>query len=601
MDKENARNTIIFIVCALALFLVYDYFVLRPAAEQQAQQVESIELGGGGQPGLQAPGVPTTSEFVSVEDALAGAQRITINTPALSGSIAVEGARFDNLHLKTYRDTLDEDSDTVELFRPAGAEHAYFAQFGWTGQNLSGLPDAGAPWTISSENTVLSPGQPVALSYRTDEGLIFTRQIEVDDQFMFTITDIVGNGSQSPVTVAPFGTVQRRGWPERNGRNAAAAEGSVSVLGENGEYRLKMRKHQNLEKDGEYVIPSTGGWLGLTDKYWLAAVIPDQNEALNGRFSATPAAGGFTVYQAEYVGEARTISPGAQITQTRHLFAGAKRAPILAEYSDGLGVPRLIDAIDWGWGYFITKPVFWMIKWFQSFVGNFGIAILMMTVVVKVAFFYPANLSFKSMTMMKKVQPQLEKLKEKHKDDPAALQQNMMKLYRDEKINPLMGCLPMLATIPVFLALFHVLNVTIEMRHAPFFGWIHDLSDRDPTTIWNLYGLIPYNPADVPLLGWLLDGFLHLGVWPLLYGVTMWLTMAMNPPAADPMQRRIFTWMPVIFTFVLAGFPAGLLIYYTWSNVLTIAQQYVIMRRYKVDNPIDGIYRRITGKPDPAK
>ena len=371
------------------------------------------------------------------------------------------------------------------------------------------------------------------------------------------------------------------------------------MLGEDDQYRLKMRRYSKWQKDGSYTLPSTGGWLGISDKYWLTAIIPDQKEALNARFTAQ-AAGDNELYTSEYVGAARHLSPGSQITVTRHMFVGAKRAPVLTDYGKQLGIPRFVDAIDWGWGYFITKPIFWMIKWFQSFVGNFGLAILMMTVVVKVAFFFPANISFASMTKMKKIQPQVEVLRSQHKDDPAAQQQAMMKLYRDEKINPLMGCLPMLVTIPVFLGLYSVLSTTIEMRQAPFFGWIQDLSARDPTTILNLFGLIPWDPSTMPLIGTVLDGPLHLGVFPLLYGLTMFLTQSMSPTTGDPTQQMIFRWMPVIFTFVLATLPVGLLIYYCWSNLLTIIQQYVIMRRYKVDNPIDAGIRRLTGKPKPS-
>ena len=324
-------------------------------------------------------------------------------------------------------------------------------------------------------------------------------------------------------------------------------------------------------------------------------MLPQQDKAIRAQYRVTEVAGR-DVYDANFVGPASLIPSGRQTTATTHIFAGAKVKPVLDAYEEALGAERLVDAVDWGLLYFITKPVFWLLEIFYGWVGNFGLAILMMTVAVKLAFFYPANMSFKSMTMMKKVQPQVEELRKKFKDDPAQMQKEMMALYGREKINPLLGCLPMLATIPVFFALYKVLNVTIEMRHAPFFGVIRDLSAPDPTTIWNLFGLIPWDPSLLPLIGGLFAGPLHIGIWAIGYGFTTWLVQSMSPPAGDPTQQKIMMFMPLIFTFVLAQFAVGLLIYYTWSNILSLLQQYVIMRRFKVDNPIDQIIRKVTGK-----
>lgn len=596
MDKDNFRNTALFIVCALALTVAYQFLVVGPAqkrqqlAQQQAAQVQAAA------PGVNGPVAP-----LPVADALQRSERVKIDTPALTGSIALTGARFDDLELKDYHQTVDPSSPPVEILRPAGSEYAYLVYSGWNADNVAGMPDFNTDWRLTSGD-VLTPSTPITLSHQTETGLIFTRQISVDDQFMFTITDTVANGGAAPVTLTPSATVQRLGVPPPPAKARPAVEGRVGVLGKPKEYRLTVRRYRKWDKEDPKEITgidSVGGWLGIADKYWLTALIPDQSETIKASYTSQ-LRGDTRQYTSGYQGQAITVAPGSQTTLTHHLYVGAKRAPVLVDYGKKLGIPRFVDAIDWGWDFLITKPIFWMIKWFQGFVGNFGLAILMMTVVVKLAFFFPANVSFASMTKMKKIQPQVDALRSRYKDDPAAQQQAMMKLYRDEKINPLMGCLPMLVTIPVFLGLYSVLSTTIEMWHAPFFGWINDLSAQDPTTILNLFGLIPWEPASTPLIGGILGGPLHLGVFPLLYGLTMFLTQSMSPTTGDPTQQMIFRWMPVVFTFILATLPVGLLIYYCWSNLLTIIQQYVIMRRYKVDNPIDAVVRRLTGKPKPT-
>ena len=329
-------------------------------------------------------------------------------------------------------------------------------------------------------------------------------------------------------------------------------------------------------------------------------MIPAQSEAVQGQFRDVKAPGA-DIYDSNFVGAARTIAPGQQATAVTHVFAGAKTVPLLRTYEQQLGIPRFDDAVDWGnWFFWLTRPMFSFLMFIYSHIGNFGVTILVLTVVVRGLFFPIANKQYESVTKMKKVQPQMEELRKKYKDDPAKQQQELMALYQREKVNPLAGCLPLLLQIPVFYSLYKVLTVTIEMRHAPFLGWIQDLSARDPTTIWTLFGLIPWNPAHAPLIGTFLDGPLHLGVMPLAYGFTMWLTTSMSPPAPDPAQQQIFRLMPIFFTFIMAPFAVGLLIYWTWSNILTGLQQYVIMHRFGVDNPIDRVIRRITGKPQPA-
>jgi YidC/Oxa1 family membrane protein insertase len=386
------------------------------------------------------------------------------------------------------------------------------------------------------------------------------------------------------------------------GTNAIVHEGAVGYL----DGKTRQVKYKKWAKDGggpEYT--STGGWVGITDKYWLAALIPGQGQKLSGAFRQTKAPG-FTIFDANFVGQPRTVPAGGQASETTHFFAGAKTVPQLRAYQSQLGVERLDWAVDWGNFWFLTRPIFSFLAFIFSHVGNFGVAILLLTVAVRLLFFPLANKQYESLTKMKKVQPQMDELRKKFKDDPAKQQQELLALYQREKVNPLAGCLPLLLQIPVFFALYKVLTVTIEMRHAPFFGWIKDLSAPDPTNIWNLFGLIPWDPASAPLIGTFIGsthlqhGFLALGVLPMLYGATMWLTTSMSPPAPDPVQQKIFQFMPLMFTFIMAPFAVGLLIYWTWSNVLTILQQYVIMRRFKVDNPIDRIVRKFTGKPAPV-
>lgn len=599
MQNENSRNTIIFIVCAAVILIAYQFLVLEPASKRrqaELRQAEAAQVGVEANASTARVGpVASAGGAAPIDRAAAKAQspRIAIDTPALAGSLSLKGGRIDDLYLKDYREGLDKTSPPVEMLRPEGAEHAYFAEFGWTGQNLPGLPGPSTVWT--SNGGVLSPGKPVVLTYTSPAGLVFTRTIAVDDKFMFTVTDQVANRGGAAVSLAPYASVQRQGVPPSLGKTQIVHEGAIGWLG--GELRLD--KYPKWKKDGTKAFDSTGGWLGVTDKYWLAALIPGENEKIHGQYRITPAQG-VDLYDVNFVGDPKALAPGATLTQTTRFFAGAKTVPTLKAYEKSLGVPKFDQAVDWGMFWFFTHPMFWLLDHFYQFAGSFGVAILLLTLTVRIALFPLAQKSYESVTKMKKVQPEQERIRTQYKDDPAKQQQEIMALYGREKVNPLMGCLPMIVQIPILYSVYKVLTVTIEMRHAPFIGWIHDLSARDPSSIWTLFGLIPWNPAAAPLIGGFLDGPLHLGVWPLLYGFTMWLTTAMNPPAPDPMQQRIFQLMPIMFTFIMAPFAVGLLIYWTWSNVLSILQQYVMMRRFKVDNPIDSFLARFGGKAKAA-
>ncbi|MNU75919.1 Membrane protein insertase YidC [compost metagenome] len=592
MQNENSRNTIIFFVCAALIMGVYYFMVMRPQAEMRRQQQvvaaeQKLATSDAGASTASRPDAFVTDRA----QALGTAARVPIQTATLKGSLSLQGARIDDLYLTDYKETLDKNSPPVELFRPQGMEHAYFAQFGWSGPNVpGGVPGPNTVWSLT-KGASLTPTTPVELTWDNGAGLRFTRVIAIDAQYVFTVTDTVANLSGQPITIAPYGRVERQGVPTDLGKQMILHEGAIGTFGANGKFTTEQVKYKDWAKKPRIENQSTGGWLGITDKYWMAALIPDQKEAIEGRFAVRDP-DGLNVHEAAMLGATRTIQPGRQIEETQRLFAGAKRNEILAGYEKSLDLPRFVYAIDWGHLFFLTRPIFMIVEFFYGILGNFGLAILALTVVVKLIMFPLANKSYESLSKMRTLQPKMEEIKKKFKDDPQKQQQETMALYQREKINPLAGCLPILVQIPVFYALYKVLFVTIEMRHAPFFGWIRDLSARDPSTIWNLFGAIPWDPATLPLVGSLLNGPLHLGVLPIVYGLTMWLQQSMNPPAQDPMQRQIFAFLPFIFTFIMAPFAAGLLIYWAWNNILSIAQQYVIMHRFKAENPIDTFFAR---------
>ena len=600
---ESNRNSTIFIICAVALVFAYEFFVLEPAQRRkEATDRATAAQQAAAHPGLAPNGQPAPV-FLPRDQAEAQSPRIKVETPALTGSVTLRGAEIDDLFLKGYHVTVDPKSPLVELFRPQGAQGAYFATTGWTGTNVAGLPGPDTLWSAPSGAT-LSPDHPVTLTYDNGQGLLFSRTLSVDEHALFTITDQVTNHGATAVALAPYGSVQRQCVVDAQhkdpcladgGHRINAHEGYIGWLGE-----LRLKKYSDWVKADPTTFAAAGGWLGITDAYWMAALAPDQGQTINGSFRVTPGAGA-DVFEASYVGPLKAVAPGASDSTTVHLFAGAKTVPTLQAYQKTLGIPELDRAVDWGWLGFLTRPLFAVVEFFYQHVGNFGLAILLLTVTVRVVFFPLANKSYESMSKMKKIQPQLNAIKERNAKDPAKQQQEMMALYQTEKVNPFLGCVPMLLQLPVFLALYKVLSVTIEMRHAPFFGWVQDLSARDPTTIINLFGALPFNPATVVFIGGLLDSTLHIGVWPLIYVVTMSLSMAMAPQTGiDPTQQMIMKFMPLLFMFTISQVAVGLVIYWSWSNVLTIGQQYVIMRRFKVENPIDSIIARVTGKASPG-
>ncbi|WP_294644304.1 membrane protein insertase YidC [uncultured Aureimonas sp.] len=580
---ENSRNFLIAMALSIAVLVGWQFLVINPRMEAERLATQSAQAtlqtpttpAGTPQEGAVSPAgresvVPTTQtpavDGQTREAALAGSPRIAIDTPSLSGSINLQGARLDDLRLKNYHETVDDSSPTIVLLSPETiGSNAYFMEFGYSGQGGGALPGPGTLWQAEGNQT-LTPQTPLTLTASNEAGVTFTRRISVDAQSMFTVEDNVRNDGAAAVTLSPYGRSVRFSKPE----HAAAFvifEGLIGHLGEDG---LQEVTYKNIEEEGRSSPAKTNvGWLGITDKYWATALVPSTGIGTfqpNFRYSAD----GRAFYQSDYLADPITIQPGATLYTTTRAFAGAKVVDTINGYENNLGIAHFGQLIDWGWFYFITKPMFTYIDFLYRFTGNFGIAIILVTVSLKILFFPLASKSYRSMARMKTVQPKIAELREKYADDRVKQQQEMMRIYKEEKINPAAGCWPVLVQIPVFFALYKVLYVTIEMRHAPFFGWIQDLAAPDPTSVFNLFGLIPIT----------LPHLLMVGIWPILMGITMFIQMKLNPTPPDPAQQMIFTWMPIIFTFMMASFPAGLVIYWTVNNTLSITQQTVIMKRH---------------------
>jgi YidC/Oxa1 family membrane protein insertase len=589
------RNTIVAIILSGLVLVAWQYFYNVPQMERQrAQNQMQAELTKPSQPAPSAsPSTPpqagnppsaapaaANAPVVNRDDAIASTPRIKIETPSLEGSISLKGARVDDLSLVKFRETVDPKSAPIVLYSPSGTATPYYAEFGWVGAagSTARLPDQNTIWQQEGSGS-LTPTNPVVLKYDNGEGLTFRRTISVDDRYLFTVKDDVSNVGNAPVTLYPFALISRHGTPQVSGYYILH-EGLIGYLGEEGLQQFTYKKIDEAKSVNWKVV---NGWLGITDKYWASALLPDIRAQLQARFSSN-LVGNTRTYQTDYLEDPQTIAIGGTGSTSTRLFAGAKEASVVGMnfpvwgfggYNRELSLNHFDLLIDWGWFYFITKPMFLALDFFYRLFGNFGISILLVTVIVKLLFFPLANKSYASMAKMKSVQPQLQALKERYPDDKVKQQQEMMEIYKKEKINPVAGCLPVLIQIPVFFSLYKVLFITIEMRHAPFYGWIKDLSAPDPTNVFNLFGLLHIDPTQVPVFG----HYLALGIWPIVMGITMWFQMKLNPTPPDPTQKIMFDWMPLIFTFMLAGFPAGLVIYWAWNNLLSVVQQSFIMRR----------------------
>ncbi len=558
---NDQKNLVFFVLIFIGVMVGWNYFYEAPKAQKapvaQTQQTASA-----------IPGVPTAPAVPVITDrkeVIQASARVQIDTPSLRGSINLKGGSIDDLKLEKYRETIEKNSDNIVLLTPLGAEKPYFAQFGWTtaDKNLA-MPDENSVWTADRKEITQTSG-PVKLTWVNPQGIQFERLISVDENYLFTVQQTVTNNTNQTIQLVPYGQVSRIGTPEVQG-NWMLHEGPLGYMDDG----LKEYSYSKLQETNEIKSVSQGGWIGITDKYWLTAIIPDQKTKSEFYFKDNRL-GAQDDYLTGYLGEPISIAPAQKAEVQSHLFAGAKVLSILDTYEEKLGVNHFDKAVDFGYLYFFTKPLFYVLEMIYGWLGNFGLAILLLTVIIKVLFYPLANKSYRSMARMKELQPKMERIKERYADDKMRMNQEMMELYKKEKVNPASGCLPILIQIPVFFCLYKVLFVTIEMRQAPFYGWIHDLSAPDPTTIFNLFGLIPWDPPTL----------LMIGALPIMMGVSMWVQQKLNPAPMDPVQQKMFMIMPVMLTYLLAQFPAGLVLYWTWNNILSIAQQWLIMTSTK--------------------
>jgi YidC/Oxa1 family membrane protein insertase len=568
---SDQRNLILAIVLSVVIILGFQFFYEMPR-QREAQQRADAERATATQTApaeppaaVQPPGVVPGTPAAPVATTGGEPPRLRIDNGRIHGTVSLKGARIDRVTLAQYRETIDPNSPEITLLSPPGSSAPYFAEFGWVGAQDAApgsMPNADTLWQAQGER--LTPDTPVTLRWDNGQGLAFAQELSVDRDYMFAARRTVTNSGTAPVTLYPYGLLSRWGTPHTMGYYILH-EGPIGVFNDT----LNEVNYKDVVEDKQVEHESTGGWLGFTDKYWLASLIPQQDLAYKAAFRHEAQG---DRYQTDFRGPPLTVQPGQTVEVTDRLFAGAKEVKLLDVYSERYNIPLFDRAVDFGWFYFLTKPIFHVLHFLHGAVGNYGIAILILTLCVKALFFPLANKSYKAMSQMKRLQPEMMKLRERYGEDRAKMNQELMGLYKREKVNPVSGCLPIVVQIPVFFALYKVLFVSIEMRHAPFYGWIHDLSAPDPTTFFNLFGLLPFTPPH----------FLMIGVWPLLMGLTMFLQTKLNPQPADPMQAKVMMMLPLMFIFLFATFPAGLVIYWTWNNLLSITQQWLIMKRMGV-------------------
>ncbi|MCB1783750.1 MAG: membrane protein insertase YidC [Alphaproteobacteria bacterium] len=565
MHPEDVRNLIIFAVLTVFIWIGYEHFILGPqkVAMEKARKAKAVIA-------QQDPEALKPVEFVSREDALKGTARLSFNNEEVYGTIALKGGRFDDLHLHNYFETMEKKKN-VSLLTPNKSEHARYIDTGWVGDDQTvKLPGSDTLWQIQGNKT-LKPGSPVTLTWDNGQGLRFEREIALDKEYLFTITQRVYNDSGVTVSLHPYALVSENGLPSEYSGRWIMHEGPMGFIGD----ELKEVSYKNMKKEPNTVVKAATGWAGISDKYWLTALIPAQGQESTYRFRYTPdyAAEAAKVrgagrYQTDFTGSSISVSPGQKIENSYNLFVGAKKVLALEEYQKNLGVRNLDLAVDFGWFWFLTKPFYFGLHYLYLAVGNMGVAIIILTIIIRGAAFPLTRISYRSFAKMKNVTPQIHELRSKYGDDKVKLQEAITALYQKEGVNPMAGCLPMLVQIPIFFAWYKIIFMTLDVRHAPFFGWIQDLSARDPTSIFNLFGLLPYE----------LPTSLHIGVWPCLMLVVMIIQKRLNPPPQDKIQRDMMTYFPFIMTYVMAGFASGLVIYWTVSGLMSIIQQAIIMR-----------------------
>lgn len=560
---EN-RNVIIAVILSTAILIGWSMYFENPD-EAQRKRLE-IQGKTETQTNIQKPETPQTTKAnptkaISRGEALKEGDRVSIENSNLAGSISLRGAIIDDIVLKNYRETLDKNSKPIVVLSPKKSDEGYFVESGWASTKSDiKVPDNNSIWQIR-DGKKLTPTSPVTLEWNNKDGIIFSKKIEVDNKYLFKITETIRNEKNKTIELFHYSQITKNTKPTTE-NFYILHEGLIGVVDKN----LKEETYSTIEKEKK-TYAGKSGWFGITDKYWMSAIIPESGKSFKGEYSFANS------YKANFIISEPTIAnPQKSTSATLKIFIGAKEVYPIDNYTEIEKIDRFDLSIDWGWFYFITKPLFFVIDYIFKIVGNFGLAIIILTLIVRILFFPLNNYSFKSMAKMKVLQPETLRIKELYKDDVKRTQQEMMALYKREKVNPLSGCLPILIQIPIFFAVYKMLFVTLEMRHAPFFGWIKDLSAADPTTIFNLFGLIPWNPPS----------FLMIGVWPILMGITMYFQMKLNPTPPDPIQAKIFAFFPLIMTVMLATFPSGLVVYWTVSNVLTMAQQYYIMKKTTV-------------------
>jgi len=555
----DTKNVLMAVVLSTIVLIFWATFFEAPIVEQQEKQNQITKNEQTSAPSIEEL---ETLKKVSRDEAIQNVDRIKLENANIKGSISLEGGVIDDITFKNYKKTLKSEEKVIFL-NPKNSKEGYYIETGWalSGNTKLKLPLDNTIWKIKN-NTKLTPGNPIILEWDNKEGLIFTKKIELDDEFLFKITQSIKNNSNKTFQFFPYAQITRNYKPEVT-PIYILHEGFLGVF----EEELKELDYEDVEEK-KFVANSSKGWLGITDKYWLTAIVPEKGKNFKSEFLTKD-----SKYRANFIiKDSLILNPNDSVTNKISAFVAAKEVAVIDNYAAKLGIEKFDLSIDWGWFYFFTKPLFFIIDYFFRMTGNFGLAIVIITALVRLIFFPLANYSFRSMAKMKVLQPEMIRLKELHKEDKVKLQQEMMALYKREKVNPISGCLPVLIQIPFFFAIYKMLYVTLEMRHQPFFGWIQDLSARDPTSIFNLFGLIPWDPP----------GFLIIGVWPILMGLSMYLQQKLNPTPPDPIQAKIFMFFPLFLTIILAPFPSGLVVYWTINNILTIAQQWVIMRRTKV-------------------
>ena len=550
---NEQKNLLLAIVASLIILLIFQY--LFPTERKMIE--ENVEAEN------QIKEVPQ-EKILDREEIVKNNKRIYFSESSrIKGSISLIGARFDDVILKDYKDTIKSESKQVTLLSPNSTLNPYFVELGWMSQENINLPNKNSEWQLI-EGKELGPENHITIKWVSPEGIEFFRKIEIDKDYLITVEQKVTNVSNKDISLTQYGRINRTGTPKTSGFYILH-EGPIAVLNE----RLIEIDYDDIIEEGSKSVISKGGWVGITDKYWLAALIPDQRSRIEGGFKAVLK--NVERYQAQYTSNEIVLEKGETASVKSNVFIGAKEVDLLDKYSNQLSIEMFDRAVDFGWFYVITKPLFLLLHKLSDLLGNVGLSILALTVLIRILLFPLANKSFKSMSKMKILTPKMTEIRERYKTDKLKMQQEIMALYKSEKVNPLSGCLPILIQIPIFFALYKVLFVTLETRHAPFYGWVKDLSAPDPTTIFNLFGLFNFMPPS----------FLMIGAWPLLMALTMYLQQKLNPAPPDPLQAKIMSFLPLMFLFLFATFPAGLVIYWTWNNILSIGQQWIIMKKTK--------------------